>query len=118
MRTIARYLRNGLAAVGAASILVFFLQNLASHHECYSAAETKALADLRGIASLVELYFQDHGFYPERVEDLVGTYMDKAPLNPWGGEYRLEEREGRIYVYTYTLDSGPKDYEYRIEYGI
>lgn len=70
------------------------------------AADAKRLADIRQIASGLELYFNDKGTYPGALTDLAGIYIGEVPSAPTppGGSCTPEQNQYRYAYY------GPNEY--------
>jgi len=58
------------------------------------------------LALALELYRHDHGKYPETLDELVPTYFDALPADPFSGKpfiYRLDENEFWLYSISNNL---------------
>ncbi len=47
-----------------------------------ASRNAKRLADVRQLASALELYFNDHNSYPPKLSDLTPTYIGQLPIAP------------------------------------
>ncbi len=67
----------------------------------------KAKTDLEEIARALAVYETREGDYPDTgsdtsdgysdVSQLVGRYLNKAPIDPWGKAYRIDVKAGTVY---------------------
>lgn len=58
----------------------------------------KAKTDLEEIARALAVYETREGEYEaDTVKDLTGRYLNKAPIDPWGSEYKISTAAGIVY---------------------
>jgi general secretion pathway protein G len=58
----------------------------------------KAKTDLEEIARALAVYETREGEYEaDTVKDLTGRYLNKAPIDPWGSEYKISTDAGTVY---------------------
>jgi general secretion pathway protein G len=58
----------------------------------------KAKADLEEIARALAVYETREGEYAKSdVSDLTGRYLNKSPIDPWGGSYVVDPMAGIVY---------------------
>lgn len=72
-----------LGVLGAIAVPRFFGQ-------IDKAQITKAKQDIKTLQSALDIYRLDNNFYPsnsEGLEVLVGNYINKLPVDPWGKPY-------------------------------
>ena len=60
----------------------------------------KAKTDLDEISRALAVYETREGEYPDsNVKLLAGRYLNKAPIDPWGNEYKVDNLSGTCYSY-------------------
>lgn len=119
MVKFAKFLRNILALVGFLSLPFWFLSLFVSNeHRCRSAEEILVLSQLASIGSATQLYYEDNGYYPKDISDLVGNYLKTELIGPWGNSYKFQEEENRFVIFTKNPKKKHGKFVYRIEYGI
>jgi general secretion pathway protein G len=69
----------------------------------------KAKHDIQTISSSLNLYKLDKFNYPstdEGLDALIGTYLDRKPMDPWGREYYYLSpgQKGAFDLYSYGAD--------------
>jgi hypothetical protein len=61
----------------------------------------------------LRLYYEEHGRYPERLEELVPTYLDSVPIDPFSGQplvYRVHDEKYHLSsVWANHIDDQGKD---------
>lgn len=58
----------------------------------------KAKTDLEEISRALVVYETREGDYTKKsVEDLTGRYLNKAPIDPWGAQYKIDTDSGIVY---------------------
>lgn len=73
---------------------------------------TKAHSDIRAIESALNMYRLDKHVYPttdEGLEALVGNYLPRLPMDPWGRPYQYLSPgvQGQIDIFTLGRDGQP-----------
>jgi len=79
---------------------------LSSVYTSFRQCEAKRRVVLAGIAA--ERYRQEHGELPDQLDDLIPTYLDAVPEDPFDGQpprYRLEDSGAIIY----SIDADGQD---------
>lgn len=86
----------GIALIGLLSSVVLLALNSARA----KSRDAKRLADVRQVASALELYFNDYSSYPARLSDLETKYIGVVPTapTPQDGECTAVQN-----IYTYKL---------------
>ncbi len=65
-----------------------------------SSRDAQRIADIRQLASALELYFNDNNSYPKQLSDLSPTYMGKVPTAPTQADGSCSETQN-TYSYQY-----------------
>ncbi|MCL5008842.1 MAG: hypothetical protein M1400_00680 [Patescibacteria group bacterium] len=74
--------------------------------------DAKRMADVRQMASALELYANDHRQYPKKFEDLTPNYIGQMPIAPLpadgscttdNNEYKYAQRGAEDYQLTFCL---------------
>jgi hypothetical protein len=93
LKLFAGYGKNGAVAIAIGEMMG---ELLVPAIDAYLGAVKRHEAEgsLLPLVFTLESYHRDNGSYPERLDDLLGRYMDEIPLDPFSGEplrYILEE---------------------------
>jgi len=65
-----------------------------------------ATADVRSIQLQADSYQLDKGKPITSLQDLVTSgYLEEMPVDPWGGDYVVEQRDGDVRIKSPNLDS-------------
>lgn len=72
------------------------------------------------IIDALDGYKQDHGFLPEKLKDLVPTYLEEIPKSSYDDREFIYEKSGDVYELTYlgafgveaTYHSSSKEWTY------
>jgi len=57
---------------------------------------SQAVSDVGMITDACEKYFKDTGEYCTNLDELKGKYLERIPKNPWGGDYVIDPKRGKI----------------------
>ncbi|RLD10282.1 MAG: hypothetical protein DRI44_06400 [Chlamydiae bacterium] len=65
-----------------------------------------ASADVRSIQLQADSYQLDKGKPISSLQDLVTAgYLEELPVDPWGGDYTVEQRDGDVKIRCANLDA-------------
>lgn len=92
-----------IAIIGLLASVVLLALNSARQ----KSRDAKRLADVRQIASALELYFNDNNTYPGAMASLTPTYMTSIPTYPGPVDSPCTTGNG---AYTYVQGSGGSTY--------
>jgi hypothetical protein len=71
-----------------------------------ASTEAKRMADIRQLATALELYYNDKSGYPKTLQDMVPTYIGQIPTAPPGTGLCSDKAAG----YTYSQEGGGSSY--------
>lgn len=92
-----------IAIIGLLASVVLLALNSARQ----KSRDAKRLADVRQLASALELYFNDNNQYPGSLNSLVATYMTSLPTYPGPTDSPCTTTNS---TYAYTAGSGNSTY--------
>ena len=100
MTKIRSYLRlqSGMTLVQAFVLILIaaIIVILAAPRYLENRKLSQAVSDVEMIADACEKYLKVTGNHCTKLADLKGKYLEEIPKNPWGGDYVLDSKKGKI----------------------
>lgn len=90
-------------AIGTAAVLVGCIYSMYFGVCCVGVRSRGAIAEdeMKTLSWVVACYRLQEGRYPRdfALHDLVGTYLEEAPVDPWGAEYHWDADRRVLFTY-------------------